>query len=159
MADSSGHSYFSSRPSRIGHSRHPSNPDEHNIISHLLAPLPCEPHFHPYLSASENISVQFMHSDCTGQDSTQLDSDILQRRLHVDDESPSMAVHPIAYPESSQRTTSHTPLPYASDVSRFASYSPCDLASLHIVDAPLHGPQPFRRSSWVGGEPPPRQSL
>ena len=154
MGDSTGNIYFSSGSSRTPHSRRLSTPDEQNILPHLLASLPCEAQFHPYLSAGENaqnISVQFMHS-CPGQDSTRLDSDILQRRLAFD-ESPVMTVPPIAYPESSQRTTSHALSPYATDASRFPNnFSACDLATLHIADAPLHGAHMFRRGSWVGGE-------
>lgn len=161
MGDSTGNNYYSSGSSRIPRSRQPSNPDEQNIIPHLLASLPCEAQYHPYLSAGENaqnISVQFMHS-CPGQDTTQLDSDILQRRLTFDEESPAMAVSPIAYPESSQRTTSHALSPYATDAPRFDNFSSCDLATLHIADAPLHGAHMFRRGSWVGGEPAPCQNL
>ncbi|KAG8216939.1 hypothetical protein J3R82DRAFT_7216 [Butyriboletus roseoflavus] len=164
MGDSTGNIYFPGRSSRIPHSRQPSNSDESNILPHFLAPLPCEPPFYPYLGAGENaqnISVQFMHS-CPGQDNTQLDSDILQRRLIFNDESPSMAPHPIVYPESSQRTTSHALSPYASDASKHHNFSSCDLSTLHIADAPLHGTQTFRRGSWPShaqtGYPPWTQS-
>ncbi|KAG9309951.1 hypothetical protein JVU11DRAFT_9983 [Chiua virens] len=151
MGDSPVNTYLSGHSSRFPRSRVPSNSDEHNILPHLSAPLPCETQFHPYLGTNENaqnISVQFMHS-CSAQDTTQLDSDILPPRLPFDDaSSPPTAAHPIAYPESSQRTTSHTMPSYGSDASGFNAYSPCDLAALHIVDAPLHGPQSYRRGSW-----------
>lgn len=161
MGDSTGNIYYSSGSSRIPRSRQPSNSDEQDILPHLLAPLPYETNFHPYLGAGENaqnISVQFMHS-CPGQDTTQLDSDILPRRLTFDGESSAMAVPPVAYPESSQRTTSHALSPYATDASRFNSLSPCDLATLHIVDAPLHAGHSFRRGSWVGSKLAPCQDI
>lgn len=149
MGEPTDNIYFSSGSSRIPHSRHPSISDEQNILP-LLVPFPCETHFHPYLGTGENaqnISVQL-----TGQYTTQLDFDILHRRLPLDHESTAMAVPPIGYPESSQRTTSHALSPYATDASRFDHFSPCDLATLHIADAPLHETHSPRRGSWVGGK-------
>ena len=108
-----------------------------------------DPQFHPYLRVGEdaqNISVQFTNSR-PGQDTTQLGSDVLQRRRPFYDEGPSMAPHLTAYPESSQHTAPHVSSPYTSDASSFLNMS-CDLSTLHIVD--LHGTQTLRRGSWVG---------
>ena len=152
MDSATGNIYYSGGPSRIAHPRQRSNSDEHNIIPHILATLPCESHFHPYLATGEspqNISVQFMHP-CAGQDAVQLDSDILQPHLTFDDDSNSATG--IAYPESSQRTTSHSLSPYATEGSGFSDYSACDLAALHAT-------QTFRRGSWVGSESPPCQNI
>ncbi|KAH0826704.1 hypothetical protein J3R83DRAFT_5097 [Lanmaoa asiatica] len=147
MGDSTDNIHTSSGSSRIPHSRQPSNSDEQIIHPHLF---PCDPPFRPYLGGenAQNISVQFMYP-CPSQDTTQLDSDILQQRLTFDEESPTTAANPTAYPESSQRTTSHVSSPYTSSASRSDDFSPCDLAALHIVDAPLHGTQSLRRGSWI----------
>ena len=153
MGDSTDNIYFSGGSSRIHRSRQRSNSDDQqHIIPHLLEPLPCESHFNPYLGAGENaqnISVQFMQS-CPGQDTTQLDSDILHRHLTFDDDSNSATA--VGYPESSQRTTSHSLSSYPTEPSDFCNYSSYDPATLHAT-------QTYRRGSWVGSDLAPCQNI
>ncbi|KIK93414.1 hypothetical protein PAXRUDRAFT_12679 [Paxillus rubicundulus Ve08.2h10] len=143
MGDPTGNSYFMDASSCSPHLPiQPSDLDQEDILPHFPSSCYCQatryqPSDLAVGDATQNISVQFMHS-CYTREITQLDTDILSQRHIFDTGNPVIAVQSINYPESSQRATpvSHVSPAYTSRFSYLASCAPANPHLAHVAALP-----------------------